>query len=160
MRVCRIPSRYFLLLCGQYFRASSAVGFLLDTFCHHHGYKAHVAMSSFSLSDITTVCVSVSHTAVPKFYLRGHRVDKILLLIFKLLSFKKIKGRLRHNQSVVCLPIITLNRLVGFHEIRQWGHAIEGDLDAIIYNSMHSTILKWRRFKLLRCMPAVVSHEL
>jgi hypothetical protein len=32
------------------------------------------------------------------------------------------------------------------------GHAIEGDLDAVLLNPVTSTIPKWRTFKLLRWM--------
>jgi hypothetical protein len=34
-----------------------------------------------------------------------------------------------------------LNQLAGFHEFWQRGHAIEDDLDAIIFNPTASTIL-------------------
>jgi hypothetical protein len=40
--------------------------------------------------------------------------------------------------------------MVDFYEIQQGGHAIEGDLDAIIINPVPSSIPKWRTFKLLR----------
>jgi hypothetical protein len=39
---------------------------------------------------------------------------------------------------------------VDFHEIQQGSHAIEGDFDAIRFNLIASTILKWQTFKLLR----------
>jgi hypothetical protein len=42
-----------------------------------------------------------------------------------------------------------LNRLVDFREIWYGGNAIQGDLDAIIFNPTSSTILKWLRFKAL-----------
>jgi hypothetical protein len=45
-----------------------------------------------------------------------------------------------------------LNQLVDFYEIKQEGHAIEGDLDAVRFNPVPSTIPKWRTFKLLRWM--------
>jgi hypothetical protein len=38
---------------------------------------------------------------------------------------------------------------VDFHEIQQGGHATEGDLDAIIFNPVASTIPKWWMFQLL-----------
>jgi hypothetical protein len=38
-----------------------------------------------------------------------------------------------------------------FYKIRR-GHAIEDDLDAILFNPAASTIPKWRTFKLLRWM--------
>jgi hypothetical protein len=53
----------------------------------------------------------------------------------------------------VCLcvpPLYLLNQLVEFHEIQYGGHAIEGDLDAVLFNPVSSTIPKWRTFKLLR----------
>jgi hypothetical protein len=45
-----------------------------------------------------------------------------------------------------------LNQLVDFYEIQYGGHAIEGDLVAVLFNSVPSTIPKWRKFKLLRWM--------
>jgi hypothetical protein len=43
-----------------------------------------------------------------------------------------------------------LNRLVDLDEILYGGDDIEGDLDFILFNSVASTIPKWRTFKLLR----------
>jgi hypothetical protein len=43
-----------------------------------------------------------------------------------------------------------LNQLVDFYE--NHGHAIEGDLEAVLFNPVSSTIPKWRTFKLLRWM--------
>jgi hypothetical protein len=40
-----------------------------------------------------------------------------------------------------------LNHLVDFYEIWYTGDAIQGDLDAVIFNPKASTILKWLRFK-------------
>jgi hypothetical protein len=37
--------------------------------------------------------------------------------------------------------------LVDFHEIWLGGNAIQGDLDAVIFSPIPSTILKWLRFK-------------
>jgi hypothetical protein len=37
--------------------------------------------------------------------------------------------------------------VVDFHEIWYGGNAIEGDLDAVVFNPISSTILKWLRFK-------------
>jgi hypothetical protein len=45
-----------------------------------------------------------------------------------------------------------LNQLIDFYEIQYGGHAIEGDLDAVLYNPLISTIPKWQTFKLLRWM--------
>jgi hypothetical protein len=45
-----------------------------------------------------------------------------------------------------------LNRFVDFYEIQYGGHAIEGDLDAVLSNPVLSTIPKWRTFKLLTWM--------
>jgi hypothetical protein len=42
-----------------------------------------------------------------------------------------------------------LNQLVDFYEIQQGGHAIEGNLETVLYNPVSSTIPKWRTFKLL-----------
>jgi hypothetical protein len=40
--------------------------------------------------------------------------------------------------------------LVDFYEIQYGGQAIEGDLDAIIFNAAAANIPKWRTLKLLR----------
>jgi hypothetical protein len=45
-----------------------------------------------------------------------------------------------------------LNRLVDSEEIFCGGDDIEDDLDSILLNPIASTILKWRMFKLLRCV--------
>jgi hypothetical protein len=42
-----------------------------------------------------------------------------------------------------------LNQLVDFYEIQYGGHAIEGDLDAVLFNPVPLTIPNWRTFKLL-----------
>jgi hypothetical protein len=42
--------------------------------------------------------------------------------------------------------------LVDFHENWYTGHAIEGNLDTIIFDSIASTIPKWQTLKLLRWM--------
>jgi hypothetical protein len=61
---------------------------------------------------------------------------------------------LLHHQSVclsVCPPLITLNRLVDFHEIWYKRNAIQGDLDAIIFNPIGLIILKLMMLKVIRC---------
>jgi hypothetical protein len=61
-------------------------------------------------------------------------------------------------RSPVCLsvrlsvPLVTFKPTGNFHEIRQVGHAIEGDLDTIIFHLIASTILKWWGFISLRRM--------
>jgi hypothetical protein len=52
----------------------------------------------------------------------------------------------------VCPPQYLLNQLVDFYEVQWWGHAIESDLDAVLFNPVPSTIPKWQTFKLLRWM--------
>jgi hypothetical protein len=47
-------------------------------------------------------------------------------------------------------PYEVLNQLVDLYEIEQGYHAIEGNLDAIIFNPLATTIQKWRTFKLLK----------
>jgi hypothetical protein len=42
--------------------------------------------------------------------------------------------------------------MVDFYEIQYRGHIIEGDLNAIHFNPVPSSISKWRAFKLLRWM--------
>jgi hypothetical protein len=56
----------------------------------------------------------------------------------------------------VCLLLITFQPSGRFHEIQQRGHAMEDDLDTIIFNPIASTILKWQTFKLLRQMHKLV----
>jgi hypothetical protein len=45
-----------------------------------------------------------------------------------------------------------LNQLLDFHKIQQEGHAIEGDISAMIFNPLASVILKRRTFRLLGWM--------
>jgi hypothetical protein len=40
--------------------------------------------------------------------------------------------------------------MVHFHEIQKKGHVTEVNLDVIVFNPIVSTILKWRKFKILR----------
>jgi hypothetical protein len=49
--------------------------------------------------------------------------------------------------SSLCLsvpPYQLLKQLVDFYEIQQRGHAIEGDIDTIIFNAVSVTILNGR----------------
>jgi hypothetical protein len=48
-----------------------------------------------------------------------------------------------------------LNQLIDFYEIQYGGHAIEGDLDAVLFNPVPSTIPKWQTFELLRWMQSL-----
>jgi hypothetical protein len=75
-------------------------------------------------------------------------------LIFSLLSTLKEKCWLMRSPSCLCVcpPYQLPNHLVDFYEIQYGGHAIEGDLDAKIFNAVAATIPKWRTFKLLRWM--------
>jgi hypothetical protein len=43
-----------------------------------------------------------------------------------------------------------MNHMVDFYEIQYGGHAIEGDLEAIIFNAVAATVPKWWTFKLFR----------
>jgi hypothetical protein len=57
----------------------------------------------------------------------------------------------------VCLTICVsppylFDQFIDFHEIEQGSHVIQDDFYAIISNPIALTILKWRRFKLLRWM--------
>jgi hypothetical protein len=49
---------------------------------------------------------------------------------------------LSNHQSVclVCPPLITLNRLVEFHEIWYGANAVHGDIDSMIFNPIASII--------------------
>jgi hypothetical protein len=72
--------------------------------------------------------------------------------IFSLLSF--LREKMQPNEITtlsvsVCPPSHQLlNQLVGFYEIQKGGHAIEGDLDAIIFNAVAAAVPKWQTFKL------------
>jgi hypothetical protein len=46
-------------------------------------------------------------------------------------------------------PLITSEPLGRFYEIWYGGNAIQGDLDAVIFNPICSTILKWLRFEVV-----------
>jgi hypothetical protein len=62
-----------------------------------------------------------------------------------------MKGRLMI--SPVCLyvhPLITLEPISRCLWNSAGGHTIEGGLDTLIFNPIPLTVLKWRRFKLLR----------
>jgi hypothetical protein len=45
-----------------------------------------------------------------------------------------------------------LKQLVDFYEIQYGDHAIEANLEAVLFNPVPSTIPKWRTLKLLRWM--------
>jgi hypothetical protein len=61
-----------------------------------------------------------------------------------------IKGDFDHSKMAVCPPLITFEPLCRFHEIWYGGNAIQGDLDAIIFNPIASIILKLLKFKVGR----------
>jgi hypothetical protein len=50
----------------------------------------------------------------------------------------------------VCLPLITFELLGRISLNLVQGNAIQGDLDAIIFNAITSTILKLLKFKVVR----------
>jgi hypothetical protein len=72
-----------------------------------------------------------------------------------LISLLSLKRKVR---SPVCPSVCVsphqqlLNQLVDFYEIQKEGHAIEVDLDVVLFNPVPSSIPKWRTFKLLRWM--------
>jgi hypothetical protein len=47
-------------------------------------------------------------------------------------------------RSAVRLSLECFKQLVDFHELQQGGHVTQGDLNAINFNPVFSTILKWR----------------
>jgi hypothetical protein len=49
----------------------------------------------------------------------------------------------------VCPPYQLLTQLVDFYEIQYRCHAIEDDLDVIIFNAITVIIPKWRTYKIL-----------
>jgi hypothetical protein len=52
----------------------------------------------------------------------------------------------------LCPPLITFESIGRFYEPSEGGHANKGDLDAVLFNPVPSTIPKWRTLKLLRWM--------
>jgi hypothetical protein len=54
------------------------------------------------------------------------------------------------NHQSVCPQLITYEQLIDFHEICCGGDAIQGDLDAKIFNPIASIILKFLRLKFVR----------
>jgi hypothetical protein len=61
-----------------------------------------------------------------------------------------MKVGLSNHQSVCVSSLITLNRLVEFHEIWYGGNDIQGDLNAIIFNPIASIVFQLLRFKFVR----------
>jgi hypothetical protein len=49
----------------------------------------------------------------------------------------------------MCPPLLTFELLGRVHEIWYGGNAIQGDLDAVTFNPISSTILKWLRVKVV-----------
>jgi hypothetical protein len=87
----------------------------------------------------------------------GHKVTFALqpfldLLCTPMLSlFSRNESRLIKSPVLsVCPPLMTLNRLVDFHGIWHRGNAIQGDLDAVIFNPISLITLKLLRLKILR----------
>jgi hypothetical protein len=53
----------------------------------------------------------------------------------------------------VCVSaLITLEQTGNFYKIEQGGHGIEGNLEAVIFNPVALTFLKWRAFRLMMWM--------
>jgi hypothetical protein len=65
---------------------------------------------------------------------------------FSLLSLKKESEA--YENTMLSVSVSTTNN-ANLHEINQMGHAIEGDLYAIFYNPIASTILKCQMFRRL-----------
>jgi hypothetical protein len=80
----------------------------------------------------------------------GQLSGRKFCVVFSLLP----KNESRLMKSPVCLsvcpPLITSEPLGRFHEIWYGDNAIQGDLDAIIFNPIASIILKLLRFKVVR----------
>jgi hypothetical protein len=90
-----------------------------------------------------------------KLYRSCFQCTIFLQLIFSLLSLKRKVRLMRSPVCVsVCLCIPPNNFLTNCYIFMKFSRedAIEGDLDAILFNSVTSTIPKWRTFKLLRWM--------
>jgi hypothetical protein len=67
------------------------------------------------------------------------------------------------NEIILCVNYQLFNQLIDFYDIQWRSHAIEGDLDAVIFNPVASTFRKWRTFKLLWWMEnmpqSTLNHE-
>jgi hypothetical protein len=60
----------------------------------------------------------------------------------------------------LCLsPYQLVNQLVDFYEIQYWGHAIEGNLEAIIFHDVAAIIPKWRTFRILSGFKTCISQQ-
>jgi hypothetical protein len=66
--------------------------------------------------------------------------------------FPKMEIGLWDHHPVCLSPLSTFEPVGNFYDIYYGGRAIEGDLNAIIFNPVASTILKWQTFILLRWM--------
>jgi hypothetical protein len=65
----------------------------------------------------------------------------------------------------VCPPLITFEPLGRLYEIWYGDNAIQADLEAIIFNAISSTILKWLRFSVGLglfncCVIMAISHTI
>jgi hypothetical protein len=78
--------------------------------------------------------------------------------------FPKMEIGLWDHHPVCLSPLSTFEPVGNFYEIYYGGRAIEGDLNAIIFNPVASTILKWQIFILLRWMQklhqSMQNHEI
>jgi hypothetical protein len=61
-----------------------------------------------------------------------------------------IRVKLKKNEITILSVCPPLNCLVELYEISYEGNAIQGDLDAIIFNPIASIMLKLLRFKVVR----------
>jgi hypothetical protein len=64
----------------------------------------------------------------------------IICFFFFLAYVPKMKIGLWDDHAVCLSPHQPLSLLVDFHDIWQGGDAIQGDLDAIIFNAIESTV--------------------
>jgi hypothetical protein len=81
-------------------------------------------------------------------------VAQYFRLDFNVVFFLKEKAGLR-NHLPLCGSVVVshhqlLNQLIDFYDIRQGGHFIECDPEAVIPSPVATTIQKWRTIKLLR----------
>jgi hypothetical protein len=94
-----------------------------------------------------------------KVFIYRSLIITLQITVFSLLSLKR-KVRLMRSPVCVCLSVclsLSVSSLITFEPVGRFlwnsvgrSHAIEGDLDAVHFNPVPSTIPKWWTFKLLR----------
>jgi hypothetical protein len=103
---------------------------------------------------LTRVCATKCQGTAMNTSLVQHRHQRgvymgLFVAYFSVIFFKNEREAYAITSLAVCPPPL-LHQLINCHEIQRVWHVIEDDLDFTIFNPIASTILKWRRLKLLR----------